>query len=121
MASVCLFVTDRNTNARQLMHRELLRDGYKAFPVCTVQELKQKLRNLSCDKTVLILDPEWTEDRLDDCLESIRRMCRMTRVIIHFRSNDGPKLPDWTRRIVHKAENVQELRQILLQPSCEHE
>jgi len=51
---VCLFVTDGNPRVRQFLYRKLLRDGYKAFMVCTVQELEQRLQNLPCEETVLI-------------------------------------------------------------------
>jgi DNA-binding NtrC family response regulator len=112
---VCLLVTDRNPRVRQFLYRELLHDGYKAFIVCTVQELKQRLHDLPCAETVIILDPEWVRDQIEECLQSIRKLPYQVRVIIHAHSDSLPELPDWTRLVEKKAESIQELQQILRQ------
>jgi hypothetical protein len=91
----------------------MLQEGYKAFIACTAQELEQRLRDLPCETTVVILDPEWLDDQLEDCLLSIQRLPKKVGVIIHTYPDQQNELPGWIRTVEKQAGSVEEMKQIL--------
>jgi hypothetical protein len=91
----------------------MLQEGYKAFITCTAQELEKSLHDLPCERTVVILDPEWLDDQLEDCLLSIQRLPKKVGVIIHTYPDLQSELPGWIRTVERKAESVEEIKQIL--------
>lgn len=111
--SVCLLVTDRNPRVRGLLYREMLQEGYKAYIACTVQEVEQRLHDMPCERTVVILDPEWLDDQLEDCLLSIQRLPKKVGVIIHTYPDLQSELPGWIRTVEKQAGSVEEMKQIL--------
>lgn len=113
-ASSCsVIVAERTKNVRQLLSRELSRDGYIVCSLATGVDL---CRELEADTSprVILLDPDLPGLADDAVLQRLRRAAKRSHLFIHsFGAQTFAPLADMTLATVSRTGNIEALKNAL--------
>ncbi|TVM17889.1 hypothetical protein DPQ33_07200 [Oceanidesulfovibrio indonesiensis] len=108
-----LVIAERARNVRQLLSRELSRDGYT---VCALASGADLCRELEADSSprIILLDPDLPGLADDAVLHRLRRAAKRSHLLIHsFGAQTFAPLADMTLATINRTGNIEAIRNAL--------